>query len=651
MTRAMVRRRLRALSTDERGFTLIETLIAITIIFGSLVVLAYAATIGFGYEDLARQKQAATGIADQMMEQARGLAWDRIQEGHLASDISTTGVNADPNLVTSCAGDAIGVFRLFSCTPVASQPGAGEVVVKQSSTSCVPATVGYPACVYPLVLHSGTITTNNITYTWRVYDTNSCPTTTSTGCVTVNVGGTDYTQTTPYRITVRVTWTGGKAGPSKFVQAQSLFWSPSGCRSTATHPFAAPCQPFFLGVASVPRGNINIAQGTGVAAAVSGTTFVSGDLYTSGVDSTVQSEQLSSAEGSFTQSAVRLEDGTGVTTAAGDTAAASAADTDPGTTSSTYSSVICPDATYPCAGGTVSTGVGNIVSLTAPALETARSTSTTSAAGTNVCPPPTDTAQADGKPCAGSRIQQGGTLSASLTLGGTTPALGSATLARILALATNPNKTFVDRVQNGQVPAGFCAPIANSDGCVESTSTRRIGTVNVGALPSAITAPVGWTGASAWNGYYFSIVGYQDSVTALAGTNSTSTAAGANVPAPSVTAAGTVYCWNGVNGYVNVAASSATPVTCSPLSVTQTISGRTVIVTMTASTTPRQLTLSPSTAAASQTDVTAQVTPPGATIQYTVTIDGVTVVNLAITVNLSTMEARGSYVVAPASGS
>jgi prepilin-type N-terminal cleavage/methylation domain-containing protein len=653
MTRAAIRRRLRALPADERGFTLIETLIAITIIFGSLVVLAYAATIGFGYEDLARQKQTATGIADQMMEQARGLAWDRIVEGHLTSDISTSGANADPNLVTGCAGDAVGAYRLFSCTPDTARPGAGELIVKQSSTACTTGSPNYPKCVYPLVLHSGTMVQNNITYTWRAYDTNSCPTATSTGCATQTVGGLTTTLTTPYRMTVLVTWTGGKAGPSKFVQVQSLFWSPAGCRSTATHPFAAPCQPFFLGVASVPQGNINIAQGSDPSGAVpvSGTSFVTGDIYTSGVDSTVQSEQLSGAEGSFEQSSVRLDDGT-ITTSAGDTAAASAADTDPGTASANYASVICPDATYACAGGSVSTGVGNVLTLTAPAGETARSTSTTSAAGTNVCPPPTDTAQADGKPCAGSRIQQGGTLSAVLTLGGTTPALGSATLARILALASNPNKTFVDRVQNGQVPAGFCAPIASSDGCIEATATRRMGTLNVGALPSAITAPAGWSGASAWQGYYFSIVGYQDSIRAVAGTNSTPTAAGANVVAPPApTAAGTVYCWDGASGYVNVAASSTTAVVCAPLVVTQVLSGKTVVVTMTATTTPRQVTRSPSADAASLTDVTAQVTPPSATIQYTVTVDGVTVVNLAIAVNMSTMEARGSYAVAPASGS
>ena len=647
MRRASLRARLRArLDGDERGFTIVETVVAITVIFGSLVALAYTATIGFGYADLGRQKQTATGIADEIMEQVRGLPWERVTAGHLASDITT----ADPNVKTGCEGDAAGVYRLFSCSASSSRPGSGEKVVMQATTACTAATSGYPKCVYPLILHSGSITQNNIAYTWRVYDTNNCPTTTSTGCPTVTVGSTTTKQMSPYRITVVVTWTGGKAGPNKVVQAQSLFWSPSGCRSTATHPFAAPCQPFFLGVATVPKGNVHIAQGSATAVAVSGTSFVSGDLDTAGVESTVQSEQLSYADGGFTQPGVRLETATGATTRAGIIAASSAADTDPGTTSPTYSSVICPDPTYPCAGGAVSTGSENVVTLTAPGGQTARSTSTTSASTTNVCPPPTDTAQTDGKACGGSTIQSAGILSASVTVNSTSPSLGSATIAQILA-SSGRNKTFVDRVQSGQTPAGLCAPITNSDGCIEATATRRIGTVNVGAMPSAFTPPSGWSGSDAWNGYYFSIVGYQDAVSASAGTNSTSSASGSNVAAPAgFVSAGSVYCWNG-SGYNPVLASSTTAVTCTPITHTQNIgSGHTMSVTMSATTTPRQISLSPTSALASQTDVTAQVRPPSATIMYQVSYDGLTVVDLTITVDLGTLEARGSYAVAPTTG-
>jgi hypothetical protein len=604
------------LRSDERGFSLLETVIAVTVIFGSLLTLSYAATIGFQYESLARQKQTATGIADQIMEQTRGLAWDRITAGHLSSDLA-----GDPNLVTSCSGDAAGVYRLLSCTAQTGRPGSGERVVAGAS-SCGS---GSPDCVYPLVRHTGQITQNNIAYTWSAYDTNNCPTVTTAGC----------TATTPYRVTVIVTWTGGRAAPNKIVQVQSLFWSPAGCRSTSTHPFAAPCQPFFLGVSSVAQGNISLA-GT-----VVGTTFQSGDLYTSGVQSSVQQEQLSQAEGSFSQSGVRLVDSLGATTAAGDIAASSAADTDPGTGASTWSEVTC-GTTVVCAGGSVSTGTSNSVVLTAPAGETARSDSTTAAGAANVCPPPTDAGQTDGKPCSGSRIQQGGTLSAVMTLDGTAALLGSATLARILAAAGSPNKTFADRVQYSAT--GLCSPITGSDGCLEQTTTRAVGTVNVGGLPANVPATLPWTGPNEWNGYYFSIVGYTDGATAAVGTNSSST----NVPAPtaSIGVGGTVYCWDGL-GYTPVSASSATPVACAPFDLTWPVGVHLVRIRMTGTTSPAVITRSPQAAATSQTDVTAQITPPGATVTYTVWVDGATVADLTITVNLNTLEARGSYAAAP----
>jgi prepilin-type N-terminal cleavage/methylation domain-containing protein len=623
--RLAVRPRAR-LYPDERGFTLIETIIAITVIFSALLALAYTATIGFGYESLARQKLTATGIADQIMEQVRGLAWDRITAGHLSTDLT-----GDTNLVTGCGGDPAGIYRYLSCT-AGALPGSGEKVVAQAQ----PCPVNSPDCVYPLVRHSGQITQNNMAYTWKTYDTNNCPTSTSAGC----------TATTPYRLTVTVTWTGGRTAPNKIVQVQSLFWSPGGCRSTDTHPFAAPCQPFFYGVANLPRGSVNI---TG---SISQTSFSSGDLFTSGVQSSVQQEQLSQVQGGFTQSGVRLVDDSGTQTAGGTIAATSAADTDPGTASTTYSAVRCGDVGYPCSGGSVSTGSANSMTLVAPSSETAESDSTTSAGGTNVCPPPSDTAQADQKACGGSRIQQGGALSAVLSLAGTDPALGSASIAGIAAAPNSPNKTFVDRVQNPS--SSLCAPVANADGCVEETATRVLGILNVGALPSAVSAPGGWGGASPWQGSYFSIVGYQGSVSAAVGTNGPSPAP--LPPPPSATVnSGTVYCWNGTNGYRSASAtSSSVSSLCSPFTSTQVSGGHTVTVSISASTTNPASVTTTSTAPSgttTRTDATVQVVPPQATILYIITVDGGEVVHLTITVNLNTLEARGVYAVAPTQNS
>src|SRR6266516_4411323 len=101
MTRAMLLSRLRAHAAHgDSGFTLIETIIAITIIFASLVALAETATIGFKYVALSRERQAGAGIADQLMESVRGLASAKLTKGLSTSDLSPT---TDPNIM-SCSG-------------------------------------------------------------------------------------------------------------------------------------------------------------------------------------------------------------------------------------------------------------------------------------------------------------------------------------------------------------------------------------------------------------------------------------------------------------------------------------------------------------------------------------------------------------------
>lgn len=109
MTRAILRRRLRALSHDERGFTILETVIAITVMFASLVALAYTATIGFKSIAYSRERVTFDGVADRIMEEIRGQAYTRIQTGLLTSDLT-----GDPNII-NCGGTPI-VYRFESCS-------------------------------------------------------------------------------------------------------------------------------------------------------------------------------------------------------------------------------------------------------------------------------------------------------------------------------------------------------------------------------------------------------------------------------------------------------------------------------------------------------------------------------------------------------
>lgn len=623
--------RVRARLHAEHGFSLLETVMAITVIFASLLALSYTATVGFGYESLARQRQSATALANGTMEQARGLAYAKIQTGMLTSDLA-----GDPNIVTGCAGDPADTYRFLSCTP-GEVPGSGEKIV-HSSTATNPTS--------PLVPHTTTVTENGIVFTISTYVTNDCTT----------VDGIVCTALDPYRITVIVTWTGGRTYPTKLVRLQSLFYSPTGCRSTETHPFAAPCQPFFFGTASIPRGEVHISG------SVNGTSFQSGDLFTPALDSQVQHEQMTQAQAGYTPTGVQIVDGSGTRSAGGTTAVTAAADTDPGSSSTTLyatSSYSGPSSS------TLSTGGDDSITLTSPAGDTARADATTEAGVAYVCPPPTDTNESDGRPCAGARLQQGDDLIATMTLD---DGVGTATLARIAEASGDPDKTFVDHVlynESSTMLPGIagCAPVSGADGCLEQSAVRRFGAINLGGLPSSVAGPANWSGANAWNGYLVSIVGYADQVAAPVGRQVLgSSGSGTAVPAPTASVtAGTVYYWNPATGsYASLAATSESLVAAleaSTVTATATVNGKTVTVTIsveagsvTKATTATSTTVG-GTGNLSRTESSAQATPPKLTLRYQVSVNGSQRADLTVAVNLKTMEARGVYAPAPLSGS
>jgi type II secretory pathway component PulJ len=80
----MLRRRLRALSHDERGFTILETVIAITVMFASLVALAYTATIGFKSIAYSRERVTFDGVVDRSWRHPRP-GYTKVQTGLLTS--------------------------------------------------------------------------------------------------------------------------------------------------------------------------------------------------------------------------------------------------------------------------------------------------------------------------------------------------------------------------------------------------------------------------------------------------------------------------------------------------------------------------------------------------------------------------------------
>jgi hypothetical protein len=417
--------------SDERGVTLLETIIAVTVIFGSLLMLAYTATIGFTYTGLARDRQSATGVANQIMEQVRGLATDRFVKGLSSSDLA-----GDPNIVL-CGSD----YRFKTCS--------GDFIVH---------TPGLTNSV-PLVPHRGTVSEGFPTaFDWAVY-------------VTVDNNDPDDPPG-PYLVTVIVSWTGGTSAGAHYVQSQSVAFDPKGCLDDTVHPFSGPCQPIFITDATRDPGRIKISgMVTGL------DTFNSAALVLAGGRSEIQSEQVSVVQGTASQPGAELVLGSGTQTV-GLTGATTSADGNPTTAASTYSSSTLSPATG--ASRTV-TSAGNSFTVSNGAGGDVASTVSATSADAMTAPCPVSTSENDHQPCGAASVQQASTLSATMVLNGLTVPLSNVTLAQVLPESVQSTTRTDFQEQAGT--AGLQRP----------TVSRSLGTVNLLNLPSGITSPAGFT--------------------------------------------------------------------------------------------------------------------------------------------------------------
>jgi hypothetical protein len=386
----MLMRRARRRLQGEDGFTLIEVMFTIGILLVSLLSLAYTAAIAFTDISLARQRQGATGLANQTMEQLRALPFDIVKKGLDNSDLGT----ADPNISASGSGGS-GVYRY-----------GGEEIPH-----------GDNAAVVPLVPHRANVVIGPTTYHRSVYVTYF----------------EDNKTTNEFRVTVILTWdNAARRGSTAQVQIQTIVFSPAGCLSTATHPFSAPCQPFLYGTSQQEPGAVTI---TGT---MNGVQLNHVSLVTARASSSMQIEQTSSIIGTAYTSGVTFQLMDEDEQTAGEQSVTSGADADPSTPGIEYQS-----ATLPSQSATTlsDSGAGQSISVTSSGTESGGTTSTTTASSpSHLCADRTGTNQTDVQPCGSTSSKQAGQSSASLT----TSTGGTAALATLAAVA-NPTFAFTNR--------------------------------------------------------------------------------------------------------------------------------------------------------------------------------------------------------------
>ena len=469
MTRRMLTKRLRARLRGERGFTIVETVVAITVIFGSLTALAYTATIGFRYIAFGRDRIQATGYANEIMEGIRALPYASITKG-----LDTAEYSSDPN-IELCGAD----YRLFTC--------AGEKLVGQTFSG------GYTEDW--LVPHTGTTTTDNgLLLTWATYVTN------------------DDVAANPYSVTVEVSWEGGgaiAANVNSFVRVQSAFWSPTGCVSSTSHPFAAPCQPFFYGQALIPASTISL-EGQFHESAVD---YEEGTLGLPGAEASLQQEQVTAARCERDDVLRR-----------GDRRRRGASRTDSSRPNGPPTRIRARTRSRP----TVDRRPSAPVDTSSDSSPTRGARSEPSSRRRRAIPRrlgsrdrnsswPTRTPvlrrpaqrETDSLPCSAIRTQFGGFSTVVAPLTHVVGALGPATLVKV-GPAPSASTGTVDREPSAT---------ADEDGLVDSQATRTLGTIYIGGYPTAgMTPPAGMSASSAvFNNYCLRIEGYADSVRAIAG--------------------------------------------------------------------------------------------------------------------------------------
>lgn len=453
----------------EDGFTLIEAVVAMGVVFTALVMLA-SMTVNVARDlAFARQRQAANGIANQLLEDVRGLAYATLEKG-----LSTSDLPGDPMIVGCADGPYFEV-----CPP---DPGAEKIVASPSLPD-----------VAPLVPHRGTFGAPDYptTYAWSVYVTEA----------------NDAPEAGAYRVTSLVTWENAQRGGTGEVQAQTLVFSPEGCVNPSTHPFAAPCESFYRGFGTVDPGSV-VTKGS-----VQTMAFDSMILTLPEVRADVQEEQATLVTGS-----VRLPGGQrivgGVETGAGLAAAGTAADDDPGSPATDHDSA----SVLPQPGESVSVlGDDKWLKVEVAGGDDAQTTSTTAASGSSPC-----VGQVNGQPCGYGEIRPTGQTRKLLYMGA---AVGTTSLVTFHS-QTSPStayglrdtpagdeglvrETVVRRLPTigiGGLPSSIAGPAGWNGHAIRLVSYEATAEAEAGVGTDAPTATIISGALEIWNGSGYDVV-------------------------------------------------------------------------------------------------------------------------------------------------
>jgi len=579
--------------SDDEGFTLLELTVAMMIIAVVIVTLVALQVSSLKTVAVARQRQAATALADQTIEQLRALPYTTIQSGMLASD-PTLNTAADPRITSTGRLGAPWNEALLTST------NQTEPLLKKHKQT-PPAENGITYTVYSYVTHP------------------------------LNSDGTDSNSSVDFWLTVVVQWSSTSTGNHvKTVTERTRATYPAGCNGSPNHPYAGPCQPFLYGNSGRTNGSITISRADSSLPALAGTSFSSAAEIFPNYTSQMNIEQTTSV---LTKA---ISAGTNVDGAAtGQSATTAAADIDP--TTATASGPF--NNSVPSSSGATSslTGTSGVLSLLQPGFASGGALQAAVAAtSAGNCQDLAGNVTATGQACAGSQVGAVAVNEADLDLSN----VAGRDLPPMVLASTQPAataaRTFDARFLAGN--NGHCVG-TSGDGCVAAGASRTVTSFVAGGLPASTagdTVPSGFSGLLTGSNYV-------ESATAEAGVNS---AAANTSPQFAATRTGTVSYWNG-SSYQSVSLNTTQNYTLGPVNATYVSNGSpTINIAMTGTlkvTAPTVVKTTPAncqpTACTSKTDtgtlvaaITYQITGPGGQLAY-----------FTVTLDLGTLQANATY--------